>query len=278
MNLLTRFLSSPTVAAGWDAAAWNRFLPQARNARLLGRCLFLFEAHEMVDRVPGRILDQMHGALAQTRYVQGQARRELRQVWRVLDARGIRVMALKGVAYLHADLPPAAWRSLSDIDVMVGEGDIDTAEQALLQAGWMPSDEFDDYDQHYYRDWMHEVPPLVHADREIEVDLHHNLAPPVSRIHIDANMLWADAERIVDGHGLAVWVLSPVDRLLHGCGEFIGEGIGLRCGRDRVHRLTQRGLAAAPLAIVIGDTPPQDRGQPRPFAPPAVKELPTGPC
>ena len=31
-------------------------------------------------------------------------------------------------------------------------------KQLLRDAGWVDSGEFDDYDQHYYRDWMHEMP------------------------------------------------------------------------------------------------------------------------
>jgi hypothetical protein len=215
MNLLNAFLRDPTIVRGWGAEHWNRFLPLARNARLLGRCLYLFEQHDLLEIVPQRLVDQLRGALAQTRYMQVQARRELRQVWRICDREGIALMALKGVAYLLADLPPAGWRNLSDIDVMVPESDIERTERALLGAGWAPSGEFDAYDQHYYREWMHEVPPLRHRNRETEVDLHHNLAPPVSRIKIEAPRLWHAAVQASDPYGLTAYVLSPADMLLH---------------------------------------------------------------
>jgi len=215
MNLLNQLLRDPTIIRDWEAENWNCFLPLARNARLLGRCLYLFERNGLLDVVPQRFVDQFEGALAQTRYVQVQAKRELRQVQRALDREGIPLMALKGVAYLAAHLPPSGWRNLSDIDLLVREADIERAEQALKQAGWVPSGEFDDYDQHYYREWMHEVPPLVHHNRETEVDLHHNLAPPVSRIRIDAARLWEDAVMAPEEYGRQVSVLAPVDMLLH---------------------------------------------------------------
>lgn len=215
MNLVTDLLHDPAVIRGWGIADWNRFLPLARSARLLGRSLKLFEQHGLVGVVPPRLIDQLHGALAQTRYVQGQALRELRHVARILAGEGIPLLALKGVAYLVADLPPAGWRNLSDIDLLVPERDIERAEQALKRAGWAPHGEFDSYDQHYYRDWMHEVPPLIHRNRETEVDLHHNLAPPVSRIRIDAAVLWADAVQVDAATGASVGTLSPVDMLLH---------------------------------------------------------------
>lgn len=215
MNLLGELLSDPAIVRQWDVGHWNRFMPLARNARLLGRCLYLFEQHGLLECVPPRLIDQMRGAIAQTRYVQGQALRELRQVSRILGAEGIALIALKGVAYLAAGLPPSQWRNLSDIDLLVHEADITRAENALQRAGWGPSGEFDAYDQHYYRDWMHEVPPLRHRGRETEVDLHHNLAPPVSRIRIDAALLWAQSLPVTDPNGVAVGILAPADMLLH---------------------------------------------------------------
>lgn len=215
MNLLCSVLRDPDVIRSWEAAQWNAWLPLTRSARLMGRCLFLFERSGLLDQVPPRLVDQMRGALAQTRYVQVQAKRELRQVKRVLDAEGIPLIALKGLAYLVAELPPQDWRNLSDIDLLVPERDIERAERALKVRGWVPSGEFDDYDQHYYRDWMHELPPLIHPQRETEVDLHHNLAPPVSRVRIEAAKLWAAARETPEHYGLKAQVLGPEDLLLH---------------------------------------------------------------
>jgi len=215
MNHLNALLHDPTIARGWGVEDWNRFLPLARNARLLGRCLHLFEQYGLLDAVPQRIVDQLRGALAQTRYMQVQALRELRHVVRALEGEQIPVAALKGVAYLAAALPPSGWRNLSDIDLLVPLADIERAEQVLKRGGWVPSGEFDDYDQHYYRDWMHEVPPLRHRSREVEVDMHHNLAPPVSRIRIDPERLWEQVREVTDDYGRTFRVLAPADMLLH---------------------------------------------------------------
>ena len=215
MNLLGEVLREPQAICDWGVDEWNRFVPLMRSARLLGRCLKLFEEHNLLAEVPQRIQDQMRGALAQTRYVQGQALRELRQVHKVLARQQIPVMALKGVAYLAAELPPCGWRNLADIDLMVPKKDVERAEQVLLSTGWLPSGDFDDYDRHYYREWMHEVPPLKHSMREMEVDLHHNLAPPVSRIRIDAAALWQKARSFTTANDGELWVLAPTDLLLH---------------------------------------------------------------
>lgn len=216
LNPLCQVLHDATVIRDWQPPTWNRFLTLARHARLLGRCLFLFEQQGLTGQVPHRILDQLRGALVQTRYIQSQARRELSRIKRVLDRESIPLMVLKGGAYLVAGLPPADWRNLSDIDVMVPVGQIDRVEAVLKRAGWRPSGDFDDYDEHYYHDWMHEVPPLSHPAREFEVDVHHNLAPPVSRVRIDADRLWDQAVSLEPAcPGAPLMVLGPADMLIH---------------------------------------------------------------
>ncbi len=57
-------LRDPAVIREWQPEQWNRFLPLTRNARLLGRCLHLFEAQDLLDRVPARLVDQLRGALS----------------------------------------------------------------------------------------------------------------------------------------------------------------------------------------------------------------------
>jgi hypothetical protein len=215
MSLLTEFLSNPACVRGWRPQDWNRFLPLLREARLMTRALFLAESAGVLELIPARIVDQMRGAHAQTRYVQVQAVRELRHVLRALQHEGIRVVALKGIAYQVAALPLAQWRGLSDIDLLIDRAALERAEAILLRSGWTVNGEFDDYDQRYYREWMHEVPPLRHAARETEVDLHHNLSPPVSRVRIDAAALWREAVAADDAVGLPVSVLSDCDMLLH---------------------------------------------------------------
>lgn len=215
MSLLTDFLAAPACVRQWQPRDWNLFLPLLREARLMTRALDLAESAGLVDAFPARIVDQMTGARAQTRYVQIQAVRELGHVLRALRHDGIRVVALKGIAYQVAALPLAKWRGLSDIDLLIDRGDLEQAEALLLRHGWVVNGEFDDYDQRYYREWMHEVPPLRHAARETEVDLHHNLAPPVSRVRIDATELWLEQVVVEGPGGMAVGVLSDCDMLLH---------------------------------------------------------------
>ena len=120
------------------------------------------------------------------------------------------MVLLKGAAYLHAGLPPARGRFSVDLDILVPRADLGQVEQKLLGKGWRLG-EMERYDEHYYREWMHEIPPLRHGERDTELDVHHTIFPPVSGIRIDAEALLADAVPLDGG----VWMLGPADMVLH---------------------------------------------------------------
>ena len=120
-------------------------------------------------------------------------------------------MLLKGAAYIAQDLPLSHGRLPTDVDLMVPRASLDGIEQALKNAGW-EFEKNDPYDQHYYRAWSHELPPMIAAGQAMELDLHHTILPPVGRIKPDTARLFADA---VPVPGSPFHVLCPQDQLLH---------------------------------------------------------------
>jgi hypothetical protein len=139
------------------------------------------------------------------------ARWELDRVRRALEPEGVPLIALKGVAYLLRGMPHANTRILSDVDVMVPRARIDDAERALLAAGWQGTKP-DPYDQRYYRQWSHEIPPLLYPGRILGVDVHHTICPPVSRLRPDPQQFWDQAE---PSSQRGVRMLCPIDSVLH---------------------------------------------------------------
>ena len=92
-----------------------------------------------------------------------------------IDLRG-KVVLLKGTAYVAAGLKAGEGRSIGDLDILVARDDLPQVEAALLAAGWewvKP----DPYDDAYYRDHMHELPPLIHKLRDRMIDVHHTILP-----------------------------------------------------------------------------------------------------
>ena len=119
---------------------------------------------------------------------------------RALEPAGVRFVLLKGTAYAAAGLPNAAGRQIGDLDIMVARDDLDRAEAALLAAGWewvKP----DPYDDAYYRQHMHELPPLIHKDRDRMIDVHHTILPLTHRARPDAGAMMGGAVEILPARG-----------------------------------------------------------------------------
>jgi len=216
-DLLLHVLKAPAEMAGLSEEAWDRLLRLARNHRLLARLEPLARDQRIWHDLPERARDNIRGAQAWVDHFQLRIRRELMEVRKVLRHLGVPLLLLKGAAYMAAGLPPARGRSLSDLDLLVRRQDLPRVERALLDAGWKSEIE-DDYDQRYYREWMHEIPPLKHRFRGVEVDIHHNLLALTGRYKVPAEKLWEQARPLAEE---GVWVLSPADMLLHSAAHLL---------------------------------------------------------
>src|SRR3546814_20445808 len=78
---------------------------------------------------------------------------------------------------------------------------LDAVEAGLIAAGWewvKP----DHYDDQYYRRWMHELPPLIHKERDRMIDVHHTILPLTARQTPDAEALIADSVALGAGMSL----------------------------------------------------------------------------
>ena len=182
MNVLTRIFNNPQLLADLAPQDWDKLLRFARFSRLLGTLHGLVKSLELEQRVPTSGLEMLEAERVRSNFMQLQAHRVMTQIEKALKFTNYPVILLKGSAYLANDLPPALGRRLSDVDLLVAVERLDETEQLLSKAGWQTSRNLTRYDEHYYRDWMHEIPPLRHPTHAMEIDLHHNLTPHTSRI------------------------------------------------------------------------------------------------
>jgi Uncharacterised nucleotidyltransferase len=127
-----------------------------------------------------------------------------------LDAPRTPCVLLKGAAYIAQSLPLSEGRLPSDVDIMVPRAALDTLEQSLLAAGWQ-FEKNDPYDQHYYRAWSHELPPLRSPGQVLELDLHHTILPPLGRLKPDTEALFRGAVPVA---ATPFSVLNPADQAL----------------------------------------------------------------
>jgi hypothetical protein len=211
-DLVVLALRDPERLRHFSPAVWDLLVRQARSADLLARIGLLLEERDFLAEVPAG--PRAHLAAARTLAVaqQDEVRREVAHVSRALSALAVPIVLLKGAAYILADLPAARGRTFADVDVLVPRDRLADVEPALMLAGWANTNP-SEYDQLYYRRWMHELPPLQHIRRQTVLDVHHAILPNTARLR-PSSVALLQAARPVEGHD-RIFVLAPTDLVLH---------------------------------------------------------------
>ena len=188
---------------------------------MLARLTEIFDAAGTLHQVPEAPRRHLESVRIVARRQHQAARWEIEQIAKALGGRGIPTILLKGAAYLAAGLPCTRGRMFVDIDLMVPREAIGDAERALNAHGWLAHG-LDPYDKRYYREWMHEIPPLRHIKRGSVLDVHHTILPPTSKPKPDARKLLAAAVP-VEGYE-EIYVLAPADMVLHSATHLFYDG------------------------------------------------------
>ena len=218
--LLVELLLAPERTEALSPADWDLLIRQARRANLIAR--LATELEPRLDTLPASPARHLRAALLIARRQRIATRWEAECIRAALLPLGIQPILLKGAAYLLADLPASRGRLFGDVDLLVPKVQIDAAEAGLIAAGWAFDDELSEYDQRYYRQWMHEIPPLRHRQRDTALDLHHSILPPTARVQVNTAALFEDARELPGLPGLRV--LAPVTMFLHSAAHLFHEG------------------------------------------------------
>ncbi len=195
---------------------WTALIAAARAEQLIGSLAHRLACRDVPDRV-GRLL-AMHRADGER--VGIQALWEAEMARRALAPFGVPVVLLKGTAFHALGLEAAEGRNVGDLDILVPRDALADVEQALIAHGWERMKEADGYDDLYYRQWMHELPPLIHRDRDRMADVHHTILPLTARPKPNAEALIADSIALPDG----LRVLTPEDMIVHAAAHLIADG------------------------------------------------------
>lgn len=217
--LLVEILREPQNIRSMEMAAWDAVVPQARNTGLLASLYSVLEIDDLLQYVPKEVLRHLESALWVHRKQREDLEYELKWLHRVTSEVGEQLILLKGAAYILGGLPAGVGRLVSDIDLLVPESRLGKMESALRDYGW-ESLEDDAYNDRYYRQWMHEIPPLFHRDRESVLDVHHTILPPTADEKCPPEKLFENLWEIKPG----LFVLSPLDMVLHSATHLFHEG------------------------------------------------------
>ncbi|MGZ8215961.1 nucleotidyltransferase domain-containing protein [Methylomagnum sp.] len=190
---------------------WDALLPLARSMRLWSRLAASALDQGLMERLSLRIARQMEAALRFAAHRQQKILWELHHLERALRDVPVPVLALKGTGYVMGGLVAGRGRIFNDVDLLVPRSGLAEVESVLKAGGWR-SEILDDYDERYYREWMHEIPPMRHPDRQIEADIHHTISPLTSQLKVDAGPLF---EAAIELPGHRFKTLAPADMVLH---------------------------------------------------------------
>ena len=214
-RLLVDALRDPHSVARLDAEGWTALLSAARAEQLIASLAHRLEGQAVPEAAAAILADAKRAA------EQGavQALWEAEMARRALDPLAVPVILLKGTAFVAAGLDAGKGRFIGDLDILVARERLPDVERALLAAGWEWVKD-SSYDMHYYRSWMHELPPLIHRDRDRMIDVHHTILPPTARPKPDAEALIGDSIPLPNG----MRVLSPADLVVHAAAHLFADG------------------------------------------------------
>ncbi|GAB3267116.1 nucleotidyltransferase domain-containing protein [Chitinimonas naiadis] len=220
-DLVPQSFLAPESLGTLAPAQWDLLIRQARRANVLAKLAYLLERRGGSTQVLPAAAPHLASA-ATIALQQGTAIRwEVSCIRAALAQTGVPLVLLKGAAYVAAGLPAADGRVFNDVDILVPKAAIADVESALMLHGWISS-HHDAYDQRYYRQWMHEIPPMQHVRRGTVIDVHHAILPETARIRADSQAMLA-AVVPVEGWD-DVFVFAPADMILHSATHLFHEG------------------------------------------------------
>lgn len=211
----------PDACRAYACTDWDIVIRQARTANVLARLAFVIDRAELMAEVPTAPRRHLQSGLIMARQQRISALFEIDAIRKAVARTGTKMVLLKGGAYVARGLDAAEGRLFADIDILVPRERLADVESALMLHGWNTIDH-DEYDQRYYRQWMHEIPPLRHMLRGTTIDVHHTILPPTAGRRLDANKLFAGAIELRDRSD--VRVLSQTDMVLHSMTHLFYDG------------------------------------------------------
>lgn len=216
--MLAQVLGDPALVEGFDHQQWEQLMSEARYARLMARLWETLGAAGHLGKAPEAFAEGARGACIYSSFLQRRARYEIEELSRQIKAVDYPVVLLKGAAYIVEGNSAAPGRSLSDIDLLVPKDALADFEQRLSACAWKQTAELSVYDEFYYREYSHELPPRRNDDFHYELDVHHNILQPTHRFSVDAQALLKKARPLGD---TMFFALSREDQILHSATHLI---------------------------------------------------------
>ncbi|OAI18578.1 hypothetical protein A1507_09495 [Methylomonas koyamae] len=244
LPLIVNVLTGEVSAAKLTLKQWELLVRQAQASMLAGTLCYRLDG----TSIPSQALRHFQSARIHSDKQFNDLLWEIRQLKRVAAELGLPLILLKGAAYVASDYAAAKGRFFSDIDLLVQKQHISETEKKLMAHGWVSSLQ-NTYDQHYYRKWMHEIPPLRHVFRGSVIDLHHNILPLTSKVCPNADLLIEAA--VSAGDSPLIRVLQLPDMIIHSAVHLFYDGELNHGLRDLVDLDSLLGNSSEDVAMLV---------------------------
>ena len=220
-DLIVTAILTPHKLTQLSMLEWDLLIRQGRRATLLARLAHILTQENLIGNIPEAPRNHLISALRMAQRQDIALRWEVECIRQALMDADVRVILLKGAAYVMAGLSVAHGRTFSDVDILVPKDKLGRTESELRIHGWQGG-HHDAYDQRYYRRWMHEIPPMQHVRRGTTIDVHHTILPETARVKVNTKAL---LEGVVEVPGQSnLYVLQPTDMFLHSATHLFHEG------------------------------------------------------
>lgn len=207
---ILNLLKQPDTGIHFSVSDWQDAIRILREAKLMASLFHRAENSGCIQHYSAYAIKHLKSAATYAKRQQQQVRFECEEIKSMLSEENIEPVFLKGAGYTLRKSRNSQGRVYSDIDILVEKSQLQAAEKIFKTHLWR-SEPVSDYDDNYYRNWAHEVPPLYHLFRGTVVDLHHNLYLPVSGRSPDID-LFLSRTMITDS---GCRVFSPAASFLH---------------------------------------------------------------
>ena len=178
-HAISAVLLEPKRGLRFDLDTWQSVILVLREEKLLATLYHLALETAVFEHYPEFAQRHLYSASIYASRQSKQIFYEALLLQELLEKNGVTPIFLKGANYTLRSSRNSQGRICSDIDVLVKVEELDSCESLLLSQNWH-SEKLTQYDEQYYRQWTHEIPPLIHPFRGTVLDVHHNLYLPIS--------------------------------------------------------------------------------------------------
>jgi hypothetical protein len=218
--LILAVLRNPNLISNFSELQWDLLIRQARTAGLLARIGLILLSKGLRTEVPEKAWRHIDSDIQLAEALKRNMCWEVARISDAINPLGVKLILLKGAAYTLSGVSASLGRLYRDTDIIVSQAKLDDVERMLMWYGWIDGEQ-DEYDQKYYRQWMHELPPKYHKHRGTTLDIHHNIIPKTCALCPEAEWLLVSAVNIP---GSNYWTLAPEDMILHSASHLFWGG------------------------------------------------------